>query len=198
MNDTEQTQDENYVGLADLASTLVRLVAKNNAVSNRKSGRAIPAQADRITNTVVGYAIRRLKRMTDCRLPADDANLKNVWEEICVQVQGRASLAWQDYVDTIESILAPAAGALGPDEKEAAWLVTKAGRDWQSGKGERADDKRDTAIGADERESSQHNRLSPPVDVGEIVDYLKDLLLIEAEDFANENIRRYLAGRIID
>jgi hypothetical protein len=196
MNETDHTQDENYVGLTDLAATLMKIVAQNTGAPQDVN--RITTQADKIADTVVAYAIRRLKRMTDCRLPGDDRNLKNVWEEICVQVQGDESLAWHDYVDVIETILVPAVAALEPAEKELVWLETDAGRDWKDQYDECAENDRDPDISGNAHGGGRVTWRSLPVDAGEIANFLKDRLLAEAEDFANENIRRYLVGRISD
>jgi hypothetical protein len=45
--------------------------------------------------------------MTDCRLPDNDSVLHNVWEEFCVQVQGKQAIAWESYLDIfVESLRA--------------------------------------------------------------------------------------------
>jgi hypothetical protein len=194
MNEPDAEQDEHFVGLADLAATLVSMSGKRKSDS-RDTNDAIK-RAGKIAVTVVEYTVRRLKRMTDCRLPGDDPNLKNVWEEICVQVQGDDSLAWHDYVELIESILRPAVDALNPIEQRTVWLAIAGGRDWESLHNDHAESEREADSTENADSNVQDDKYSPPVDAGEIVNYLKDLLLTEAEDFANENIRRYLVARI--
>jgi len=193
MTEPEPEQDEHFVGLADLAATLVKVSGKKKSASRATND--VMKRAGKIAGTVVEYAVRRLKRMTDCRLPGDDPDLKNVWEEICVQVQGDESMSWHDYVELIESILIPAVDALDAIEQRIVWLATAGGQEWKPEVKALADDGHDTAGAGSGNAGIAADLANPPVDAGEIVEYLKEILLVEAEEFANENIRRYLVGR---
>jgi hypothetical protein len=193
MNEPDAEHDVHFVGLADIAATLVKVSGKGK--SDSRNTNDVMKRAGKTAGTVIEYAVRRLKRMTDCRLPGDDPDLKNVWEEICVQMQGDASLAWQDYVELIESILIPAVDALNPIEQRTVWLATAAGQEWKPEIKAFADDGHDTAGAEIGNAEVTADQASPPVDAGGIVEHLKEMLLAEAEDFANENIRRYLVAR---
>ncbi len=47
--------------------------------------------------------IRSQTKMTDSMQSGDDTPLKNIWDEICVQVQGEQAEMWDDYLNTIQS-----------------------------------------------------------------------------------------------
>ena len=134
------------------------------------------AHANRIAKSIVRDTIGRLKEVTGGRLSGDYSGLARLWEEICVQVQRERAFDWNDYVETINSYLVPAVIALEPDDRRALWLETRVGWDWQY-------DHRD-------------KRGTPPVDVDDIVVYLKDHLLTAAENFEDKNTRGYLTSRV--
>jgi hypothetical protein len=144
-----------------------------------------PVSADISADTIVDDTICRLQERTDCRLSGDDSNLQNVWAEICVQMQGEESVAWDAYVGMIDASLLSAVDALKPVERQSLWLETEGGLEWQD---ENEDD--------DDGERAKDR--TAPVDVDEIVNYLKELLLAEAADFENDNIRRFLDRDIDD
>lgn len=53
-----------------------------------------------------GKAISVLKKLKgDNLLSPDDHDLKNVWEEICVQKQAEESVFWNTYEETIEMVI---------------------------------------------------------------------------------------------
>jgi hypothetical protein len=133
------------------------------------------AHANRIAKAIVRDTIRRLKEIGGGQTSGDYAGLASLWEEICVQVQRERSAAWDHCVATINSCLVPAVIALRPDERLGLWFETKAGWDWQY-------DHRD-------------RRGTPPVDVDDVVVYLKDRVLSAAAEFEDKNTRRYLSGR---
>jgi hypothetical protein len=141
----------------------------------RRKGEVSPAHANRVAKSIVRETIDRLKEMTGGRLSGDYSGLASLWEEICVQVQRERSFHWNDYVETINSFLVPAVIALTPDERRALWFETRAGWDWQY--------------------DHRGRRWTPPVDVDDIVVYLKDHLLVAAREFQDKNTRRYLNGR---
>ncbi|EMS31165.1 hypothetical protein C943_02312 [Mariniradius saccharolyticus AK6] len=62
--------------------------------------------AEKIKNEIVRKCIRDLQR---CKvtLSGQDSGLINVWEEICVQIQGEYSFYWDSYEETVELFLQP-------------------------------------------------------------------------------------------
>ena len=132
-------------------------------------------QAAAIATTIVDGAIASLAAMTDCRKPGGDSGLVNLWEEVCVQMQGEKSLLWDGYLDTINSLLSPSVDALNPDEKHSLWLATDGGWEWQ--------------FDEDQREADPL-----AFNTEEMVDSLKDQLLANAGEFRSTNIRSFLGG----
>ncbi len=61
----------------------------------------------------------------------DDSGLRNVWDEVCVQVQGQESVMWDVYLDTISGIIAGYLSGLDDAVKQAIWLQTNNGMDWE-------------------------------------------------------------------
>jgi len=146
-------------------------------VHNTDELKLITVNTNNAAQAIVGNTIHRLMQLSENWLPGSDSGLLNIWEQICVQVQGDLSLAWNDYAQLIDSSLVYAVAALAADERHA--LLIKAGADpEQHFKGH------DTGLSGKDQ--------SGPSEVDIIVHYLLDQLLTEAEEFDNENIRRYL------
>lgn len=117
--------------------------------------------------------ITALQRLTDCKLSGDDSMLANVWDEICAQVQYEESLAWDVYLETVTAMLSGEVDGLAAHEREALWLQTEQGSDWDC--------------------EDEDDRDPYPVDLDEIVEYLlHDYVLAEAGSWSNARIRAYL------
>lgn len=56
--------------------------------------------------------------------------MRNVWHEICVQVQGEPSQFWRAYEDTICSYADGLLGELSQPERAVLSAATSAGDDW--------------------------------------------------------------------
>lgn len=127
----------------------------------------------RVAKRLTSRVIRKLQRLTDCRLSGDDSVLNNTWDEICVQVQFEESIFWDVYVKTAYAILTGEVACLPAREREALWLETEFGSDWACDEG--ADMTR------------------CPVCDDDIVAYLwRDYVLPEADRWSNKRIRAYL------
>ena len=81
--------------------------------------------AQRITRKV----ITDLQRMNHT-LSGDDSELKTSWDEICAQLQYEESFDWDAYDETVRAIVGGYVSDLPPHEREAIWLQTEAGSDW--------------------------------------------------------------------
>ena len=140
----------------------------------RLSERAIACQLAKHTAArVTRRVITSLQRLTDCKLSGDDSRLENIWDEICVQVQGDTSYAWDAYLDTVTAFLTTEVKGLADYEREALWLQTEPGTDW---------------VCAEEKE-----RDPSPVCHDHIVEYvLHEGVLAEAGRWSNPRIRAYL------
>ena len=64
-------------------------------------------------------------------LSGDDSELKNTWDEICVQVQGDQSFFWDAYKQCLNNTVAGALLDLEPYELEAVYLQTEEAWEWE-------------------------------------------------------------------
>lgn len=97
--------------------------------------------------------------------------MKNVWDEVCVQVQGEQSAMWDAYLDTIEGLVSQHLSRVDVDVKRAIWLQTPNGMEWEPDEDD--DDK-------------------SPYSDDDIVDYVLDeYVLSAAADWSNARIERH-------
>jgi hypothetical protein len=135
--------------------------------------------ADTASRKLTRRVIVMLQRMQDGMQSGEDAGLANVWDEVCVHVQGEAPICWDAYEETIKQIIAHEAGQLPGFVKQALWLQTDAGFDWCW-------------------ESANGEESSPPLCSDEemdeaIADYILRAYIVEkAEEWSNARIREYL------
>ena len=80
--------------------------------------------------------IRTLQSMTEGMQSGDDTPLKNLWDEVCVQIQSGESVMWDAYLHTIESIIFDSVNKLKLPIKQAIWLLTQEGMQWEDGDGD--------------------------------------------------------------
>jgi len=129
--------------------------------------------AEATAKRVTRRAILALQRMTDCLGGGDDSELKNTWEEVCVQVQFEQSVMWDAYEQTMCAFLAGGVELLRTHEREALWLQTPQGEDWDC--------------------EDETDREPYPVFNIDIIQYLlRAHLLAEAERWSNPRIRAYM------
>ena len=87
--------------------------------------------AARAAERVSRRVIRDLQQMTDL-LVGEDSPLKNTWDEICVQLQWEQSVVWEDvYAVTVRVLVEAAVEEVSAEEREALWLQTDEGGEWQ-------------------------------------------------------------------
>lgn len=145
-----------------------------NAASDSDDSRIRLLKAD-----VVAKAVAALKSMKgNSLLSGDDSGLRNVWEEVCVQVQGEESFYWDTYLDVIDDLLTAFVEELSQQDRLALWLRTEAGYDW-----------------LDEVNDGNADGTEPPVLIDQVSDDLKSDLLARAADFESTATRRYLASQ---
>lgn len=85
------------------------------------------AAAERLAKRV----IKQLQQMRHT-LSGDDSELKTVWDEICAQAQGEESYFWDAYEDSVQSAVTSLLDQLEMHEREAIWLQSDEGWEWQS------------------------------------------------------------------
>lgn len=136
----------------------------------------VAAWAKQLSDKLLKESIAALEQMDSSEmLSGDDSGLKNVWEEICVQVQDEQSFFWETYVETMESLLAGYVEFLDRDARLALWTATDEG--WDYIYDHHADDDGVADV---------------PVVEHEIVAKLKDELLSAAASYSNQRIAKFL------
>jgi hypothetical protein len=104
-------------------------------LSEREIVRAVAdATAKRIARRVISALVQM--RHT---LSGDGSGLKTTWAEICVQVQYQESFKWHVYDYTVRSLAEGYVLELSKHEREAIWLQTDPGGDWDCEKPEQRD-----------------------------------------------------------
>jgi len=175
---------------------------------------AIIAQvAEEACQRVSSSVIRKLRRMNDGMQSGGDSPLKNIWDEVCVQMQDEPSVMWEAYEDTllglIESELEKQCNLISG----AIWLQTEEGQDWDWDNQLAADD---GLIGQsrrnDEREfyfieiekqpgSRPAEAQAGAAQIPETVEYnpetvgryiMEQYILRSAREWSNRRIRKYL------
>jgi hypothetical protein len=133
--------------------------------------------AERACQKVARKVIRSLQGISEGRQSGHDSPLKDIWDEICVQVQNGEAISWDLYLDMARSVVAEEVNKLPTTTKHAIWLQTEAGMDWQT-------DEDNFAPGA-----------RPSDDV--VVDFLlQDYVLRAAGDWSNRRIRAFVESTI--
>ena len=134
--------------------------------------RIVSAAAEEVCQRVTRKIIRDLQELKDVTF-GDDSCLTNAWEEICFQLQGEKSFYWDAYDLTVRQTIEGEVSRLAQYEREAVWLQTPAGEDWD--------------------EDDEELRHPYPVADDDIVEYLKDMYVYSAAtDWSNKRIRKYL------
>jgi hypothetical protein len=118
-------------------------------------------------------AIRTLQKMTEGLQCGDDSGLVNVWEEICVQVQGEVLILWDAYDATVVQVLSEELTKLQVYEREAIWLQTPEGQHWEP--------------------EAEGSRSGYPVAEDDILKYLSNKYVYSAASgWSNRRIRQYV------
>lgn len=136
--------------------------------------------ADRIKNDIVKLCVDDLRAITEGLQSGDDSGLENIWEEICVQVQGEQSIFWSMYEDLVDTCVTAHVMTLNRDEKIALWLTTDDGLDWSL-------DQQDDDDGC-----------LVPFSNDAILEELRSCVLSVAEDYENDRIDSYKWGSAED
>lgn len=133
----------------------------------------------------IAYGVRRdLQTLFDTSMQSgDDSGLNNLWDEICVQVQGEESIFWDMYVDLIDSCIESRANKLKPHELMTIW--------WQN---------EDLENNTDSLSITKANEYDEPWDLEDnsylmedIVTYIRNTYIFgEAQNYRNKAISEYL------
>jgi len=88
--------------------------------------------AEQVCQQITRKVISSLQALKNGLLSGDDSGLTNAWEEICVQVQGGKLFSWEGYDLTVRQTVCAEVTELLPHEREAIWLRTPAGENWDA------------------------------------------------------------------
>ena len=120
-----------------------------------------------------------LQKMKEGMQSGNDSGLKNVWDEICVQLQGEEAPLSDAYDQTVQQFVADEIKLLPGHELEAIWLQTNPGIDWACDHGEGAD--------------------AAPFIEDDVIRYVMDNFLYrDASDWSNDQIRKYMGRTDLD
>jgi hypothetical protein len=144
---------------------------------DKPSDRVVRQLADDVCQRITKRAISGLQRIA-AKLSGDDSKLQNPWDEICVQVQSEESIFWHVYEESMTGFLAAEVEQLKQFERDAIWLRTEAGWNWNFDWN---------------WDDNPHTPAEPPTYDADITDYiLHKYLLPAAESWSNSRIRAYL------
>lgn len=133
----------------------------------------VSSLAEQVCQRITRKVISSLRALKNGLLSGDDSGLTNAWDEICVQVQGEESFSWEAYDLTVRQTVSAEVTELVPHEREAIWLQTPTGEDWDA--------------------ENEVSRKEYPVAEDEIVEYVTTQYVYSAAgDWGNKRIRKYL------
>lgn len=129
------------------------------------------AAADRYSSAAVA-----LLMASKHSLLGDDNDLKNTWEEICVQVQGEKTFFWSAYEAALNDAVLASLFSIEDRDRRAIWLQTDAGWDWHW----------------DLENGDINDDQEMPIDDEDIVTHISKVVMQAALDFENERVCRFL------
>ena len=91
----------------------------------------VRALANRVGTKIARKTISYCQSRRDCLHSGDDSGLRDLWDEMCVQVQYEESIFWDAFQDTLHDIVLTYVESLEDFEKAAIWLCSDAGIDWR-------------------------------------------------------------------
>jgi hypothetical protein len=136
--------------------------------------RILAELAEPAAQRIARKVIRKLQGMTE-EMQSGDSGLANLWDEICVQVQGSESIMWPLYEELMANLVIQSLKALDHPTLCALWLQTEGGDEWETGR----------ALG-------ETSDLTCPCDIQETAQFIvREHLLVLAADWTNKRIDRF-------
>ena len=118
--------------------------------------------------------VRDLRKMTEGMQSGDDTPLKNIWDEICVQMQDEQSVMWDAYEDTMLRLIEEKLRKLDNIVLGAIFLQSDAGSRWEG-------------------EIEESNPENVDYDIDEIARHvMNEYILQTASNWNNRRIERFL------
>lgn len=147
--------------------------------------RLLSGQARQMGDSLVRKCIRNLKKCkkdSGMCLSGDDG-LENLWDEICVQVQGEQSMHWEAYLDYVtREIHRLAEAQFSQKDLEILWLQTDAFHSWWA----------DASFPEEDQEAFLADGTPSKFLQQDVEDYLLGELLSAAANYTNQRIEKYL------
>lgn len=152
--------------------------------------RFLATLADEASQKIVKKLIcefKACKRDSGMMTSDEDSGLTNLWDEICVQIQGEQSSFWDLYVDYIDScILKSLPKVYTINEQKLFWLQSEEFKQW--------DDETDNCEENELDNYFDENNFPDTYSTNGVVDYLRGRLFEEAHHYTNAKIEYYLFG----
>ena len=109
----------------------------------------------------------------------EDSGLSTIWEELCAQLQFEQSSHWDMYDRTVRETIQEVVDELPPFEREALWLLTNEGSDWEC--------------------EDEEERANYPVCISDIVEHVvENGIYEEARCSTNPSVLKYLQRKFAD
>jgi hypothetical protein len=126
--------------------------------------------------------VRALQGTKEGLQSGDDSNLKNIWDEICVQMKTEQSVLWDFYEDLMTGYIESELKTLKPEVLQCIWLQTDEATDWESDIGEKIE----------EGEIKEYD-VRVEYSESDIANYiLHEYVLVSAVNFTNKRIERFV------
>lgn len=140
-----------------------------------------------VTDKVIRKVVRELqkiKRDSGMMLSPEDCPLKNLWDEICVQVYSGESFYWDAYEDYIKSVIESILGrCCTREETEAVWFQTESYSEWCISA---------EFSGCDKNELFDRNDFPKAFSYFDVEEYIYNELLSYAGNYRNAQIESYI------
>lgn len=143
--------------------------------------------ADNATDKIIRKVVRELqkiKRDSGMMMSPEDCSLKNLWDEICVQIYDGESFYWDAYEDYIKGVIENIMGKhCTREEIEAIWFQTDEYIEWCT----------DAEFsGCSENELFDKNDFPKAFSYFDVEEYLYSELLSYAGHYKNAQIESYI------
>ena len=145
--------------------------------------------ANEIAERVSRKAMKALREITAINIEAD-SELKNVWEELCVQLQVGQFYFWDSYDEMSHEWVCKYVYELKEHEVLALWFQTEEGREWLWTPV--MSDEHYGELDDNEREHYMPESEYPPVFIDDITEYIvAEYLYDKAAGWSNKRIRAF-------
>ena len=150
--------------------------------NSKLSHEQIIKMAEQLRAKLVIKTVRELqsiKRNSKMMQSAEDGILINLWDEICVQVQGEKSIAWSSYEDFIHTTIYDLLEKrYTMKEYFMLWFLTN--------------EFEECANNCESEDNDFNANTLPPIDMQDVVDLIFGEVISSAADYSNTRTEKYL------